>query len=331
METFQPAPAPHAEAGGARGEHRRRVMEKLTRELGPEVMAFLHDPTVIEIMLNPDGCLWVEHLGQPMRQFGRMSAPQAESLMATVASSLRTQITAHNPILECELPLDGSRFEALIPPVVAGPTFTIRKKALTVFSLGDYLDQGILRQGQHDAIARGVRQRKNILVVGGTGSGKTTLTNAIIRHMADVAPEDRLAIIEDTGELQCTAPNIVTMRAVEHVDMTRLLKATMRLRPDRIIVGEVRDGAALALLKAWNTGHPGGVATIHANSAQAGLIRLEQLVAEATPAPMRRLVAEAVDLIIFMEKVAGGRRVREVVTVLDHDGETYLTTPVEAC
>jgi P-type conjugative transfer ATPase TrbB len=329
MNGAQSAPTPHAETIGARGEHRRRVMEKLTRELGSEVIAFLQDPTVIEIMLNPDGFLWVEHLGQPMRRFGRMSPAQAESLMATVASTLRTQITAHNPILECELPLDGSRFEALIPPVVAGPTFTIRKKALTVFSLGDYVEQGILRPGQHDAIARGVRQRQNILVVGGTGSGKTTLTNAIIRHMADVATEDRLAIIEDTGELQCTAPNAVTLRAVEHVDMTRLLKATMRLRPDRITVGEVRDGAALALLKAWNTGHPGGVATLHANSAAAGLIRLEQLVAEATQAPMRTLVAEAIDLIIFIAKVAGARRVREVVTVHDHDGESYRTTPIE--
>ncbi|MDD4937246.1 MAG: P-type conjugative transfer ATPase TrbB [Acidiphilium sp.] len=329
MDTSLPEPVPQPDGSSARAEHRRRVMEKLTRELGAEVIAFLNDPTVIEIMLNPDGSLWVEQLGKPMRQFGRMGSAQAESLMATVASTLRTQITAHNPILECELPLDGSRFEALIPPVVAGPTFTIRKKALTVFSLEDYVEQGIMTRDQSDAIARAIRQRKNLLVVGGTGSGKTTLTNAIIRHMADVAPEDRLAIIEDTGELQCTAPNAVTMRAVEHVDMTRLLKATMRLRPDRILVGEVRDGAALALLKAWNTGHPGGVATIHANSAPAGLIRMEQLVAEATQAPMRTLVAEAIDLIIFIEKVAGGRRVKEVVMVKDHDGENYVTTPVE--
>lgn len=182
---------------------------------------------------------------------------------------------------------------------------------------------------QGDAIASGVRHRKNILVVGGTGTGKTTLTNAIIRHMVDVAPQDRLAIIEDTGELQCSAKNAVTMRAVAHVDMTRLLKATMRLRPDRIIVGEVRDGAALALLKAWNTGHPGGVATIHANSAPAGLIRMEQLVAEATQAPMKTLIAEAIDLIISIEKVAGGRRVKEVVAVEDHDGHEYITKPVE--
>ena len=169
MEGSQPAVA----RLGARDEHIRRITEKLTRELGPEVIALLRDPTVIEIMLNPDGTLWVEHLGQPMRQFGRMAASQAESLMATVASTLKTQITAHNPILECELPLDGSRFEALIPPVVSGPTFTIRKKALKVFTLADYVEQGIMTPGQMEAIASGVRHRKNILVVGGTGTGKT--------------------------------------------------------------------------------------------------------------------------------------------------------------
>ncbi|APH57189.1 Conjugal transfer protein trbB [Granulibacter bethesdensis] len=312
------------QSNGSRVEHQRRITEKLTRELGHEVVAFLNDPTVIEIMLNPDGSLWVEQLGKPMRKFGRMGAAQAESLMATVASTLRTQITVHNPILECELPLDGSRFEALIPPLVSGPTFTIRKKALSVFSLENYVDQGIMTNEQRIVIERSVCQRKNILVVGGTGSGKTTLTNAIIRHMSDVAPEDRLAIIEDTGELQCSAPNAVLMRVVAHVDMTRLLKATMRLRPDRIIIGEVRDGAALALLKAWNTGHPGGIATIHANSASAGLIRMEQLVAEATQASMQTLIAEAINLIIFIAKEGRGRIVKDVIMIMGYDGENYL-------
>lgn len=310
-------------------EHERRIAEKLKRELGPLVCGFLEDPAVIEIMLNPDGTLWVERLGEPMECVGTMPTPQAESLMGTVASSLKTNITAQSPILECELPLDGSRFEALIPPVVSGPTFTIRKKALKIFTLADYVDGGIMSDSQCAAIEAAVRNRRNILVVGGTGTGKTTLTNAIIQHMSIVAPQDRLAIIEDTGELQCSAKNAVTMRSVAHVDMTQLLKATMRLRPDRIIVGEVRDGAALALLKAWNTGHPGGVATVHANSAPAGLIRIEQLVAEATQAPMQALISEAVDLIVAIEKTATGRRVKEVVNVTGHDDNRYITTPIE--
>lgn len=311
-----------------RAEHDRRIAEKLRRELGPQVCALLDDTKVIEIMLNPDGSLWCEWLGQPMERVGTMPKAQAESLMGTVASSLRTHITAANPILECELPLDGSRFEALLPPIVSGPTFTIRKKASIVFTLANYVKSGIMTEAQCDAIKWAVRERKNILVVGGTGTGKTTLTNAIIAEIDAVTPEHRIVIIEDTRELQCSSPNVVPLRAVDHVDMTRLLKATMRLRPDRILVGEARDGSALALLKAWNTGHPGGAATVHANSANAGLIRMEQLVAEATAAPMQALIAEAVDLIIAIEKTATGRRIKEVVTVSGHDGTNYITQPI---
>ncbi|EEU1109717.1 P-type conjugative transfer ATPase TrbB [Escherichia coli] len=311
-----------------RAEHDRRIAEKLRRELGPQVCALLDDTKVIEIMLNPDGSLWCEWLGQPMERVGTMPKAQAESLMGTVASSLRTHITAANPILECELPLDGSRFEALLPPIVSGPTFTIRKKASIVFTLANYVKSGIMTEAQCEAIKWAVRERKNILVVGGTGTGKTTLTNAIIAEIDAVTPEHRIVIIEDTRELQCSSPNVVPLRAVDHVDMTRLLKATMRLRPDRILVGEARDGSALALLKAWNTGHPGGAATVHANSANAGLIRMEQLVAEATAAPMQALIAEAVDLIIAIEKTATGRRIKEVVTVSGHDGTNYITQPV---
>lgn len=322
-------PDPRANSlASQRAEHDRRIAEKLRRELGPQVCELLEDSKVIEIMLNPDGSLWCEWLGAPMERIGTMAKSQAESLMGTVASSLRTNITALNPILECELPLDGSRFEALIPPVVSGPTFTIRKKASIVFTLANYVSSGIMTEAQCAAIKSAVRERRNILVVGGTGTGKTTLTNAIIAEIDAVTPEHRIVIIEDTRELQCSSPNVVPLRAVDHVDMTRLLKATMRLRPDRILVGEARDGSALALLKAWNTGHPGGAATVHANSANAGLIRMEQLVAEATAAPMQALIAEAVDLIIAIEKTATGRRIKEVVTVSGHDGTNYITQPI---
>lgn len=312
-----------------RAEHDKRIAEKLKRELGPQICELLVDPSVIEIMLNPDRTLWVERLGASMEKIGSMPASRAEALMGTVASTLRTQITAINPILECELPLDGSRFEALIPPVVSAPTFTIRKRASKIFTLSDYVKSSIMTPIQREAIEAAVRDRQNILVVGGTGTGKTTLTNGIIDYMAKACPHDRIVIIEDTGELQCTAKNVVILRAVDHIDMTRLLKATMRLRPDRILVGEVRDGSALALLKAWNTGHPGGVATVHANSASAGLIRMEQLVAEVTQTPMHALIAEAVDLIVSIEKTAVGRRVKEVNTVIRYDGTQYLTKPIQ--
>jgi type IV secretion system protein VirB11 len=175
--------------------------------------------------------------------------------------------------------------------VVKAPTFTIRRKASAVFTLEDYERQGIMTAGQRMRIERAVAERENILVGGGTGSGKTTLTNAIIDQMVNASPRHRLVIIEDTAEIQCTAENAVLLRATDTVDMQRLLKATMRLRPDRIIVGEVR-GDALALLKAWNTGHPGGACTVHANHARSGLTRLEQLIAEVSQTPMHALISE---------------------------------------
>jgi P-type conjugative transfer ATPase TrbB len=314
----------------AQQELSHRLQEKLRRELGPELCALLETPDVIEIMLNPDGRLWVEHLGQGMSPLGIMGPSQAESLMTTVAATLRTTITRENPILECELPLDGSRFEALIPPVVSSPVFTIRRKASQVFTLDEYVTAGIMTEGQREQIAAAAEARRNILVVGGTGTGKTTLTNAIIDHITCTTPDHRLVIIEDTAEIQCRASNAVILRATDTVDMLRLLKATMRLRPDRILVGEVRGAEALALLKAWNTGHPGGVATVHANHALAGLIRLEQLISEGTAAPMQHLIAEAVDLIVSMTKTATGRRVEEVLTVERYDGTHYVVqTPGE--
>jgi type IV secretion system protein VirB11 len=292
----------------------------MRRQLGQHCRT-LAESDVIELMLNADGNVWADRLGSGMSVIGTMAAATAESFIATVASTLRGTITRDNPILECELPaeppFDGSRFEAMIPPVVSGPVFTIRRKASAVFALFDYERAGIMTAEQRAAVEQAVRDRRNILIVGGTGSGKTTLVNAVLAEIASATPTHRLVVIEDTAELQCAAENVVLLRATDTVTMNRLLKATMRLRPDRIIVGEVRGGEALTLLKAWNTGHPGGVCTVHANSARSGLIRLEQLIEEASHSPMRGLIAEAVDLLVFMEKtdVAPGRRVAEIVAV----------------
>jgi P-type conjugative transfer ATPase TrbB len=305
-----------------------RVKEKLQREMGQTITQLLTEKDVVEIMLNPDGKLWVERLGQEMQPVGEMVASQAESLMATVASTINTTITSEKPILECELPIDGSRFEALIPPIVSAPTFTIRKKAYKIFTLDDYVNDGIMSSDQREMIISSVKNRKNILVVGGTGTGKTTLTNAIIEAISTYTPDHRLAIIEDTGEIQCSSKNVVIMRSTEHVSMLRLLKATMRLRPDRILVGEVRGEEALALLKAWNTGHPGGVATVHANDARAGLIRMEQLISEATPAPQQQLIAEAVDVVICIVKSEGGRKVKEIISVDGYRNNDYQLTTI---
>lgn len=297
-----------------------RQLRKLRGELGNIINEALDNQTVIEVMLNSDGSLWVEYFNDGMVHKGSMSAPNALSLMGTIADMLNTVVNREHPILEGELPLDGSRFEGLIPPIVAHPTFTIRKKASIVYSLSDYVDQGVMSLCQKETIERSILSRENILVVGGTGSGKTTLGNAIIKAISDIHPSDRIVIIEDTAELQCSAANAVILRSSVDVDMQRLLKATMRLRPDRILVGEVRGAEALALLKAWNTGHPGGACTVHANNARAGVVRMEQLVAEAGVTGVNALIAEAVDVIVSIEKVVDAPRGRLVREVLRLDG-----------
>lgn len=303
------------------------LLAKLRAELGALIIGALEDPMVIEVGLNPDGRVWVERFGSGMVFEGDMSAANAVAVMGTIADALFTTVGRDSPILEGELPLDGSRFEGLVPPVVAAPAFTIRKKATKVFTLSDYVGQGVMTAEQQAAVIRAIEDRSNILVVGGTGSGKTTLTNAVIDGIAEFHPEDRIIIIEDTAEIQSGAENTVVLRATVDVSMQRLLRATMRLRPDRILVGEVRGAEALALLKAWNTGHPGGVATLHANDARAGLIRLEQLVSESgLVVGVPALIGEAVDLVVVISKCKGGaagRQVTELMKVQGYEGGEY--------
>lgn len=307
---------------------RARQMEALRRNIGADLMDWLENKKVVEVMLNPDGGLWVDEMGAGMRRVGEMDAIRSLSIINSVAALLGTVVTADQPILECELPIDGSRFEALIPPLVKQPVFTIRKKALLVFTLDDYIAKNIMTKSQKEVIEQAVLNRENILVAGGTGTGKTTLANAILHAVSVLDGEHRVVIIEDTLELQCAAPNTVFLRTAENTDMTRLLRATMRLRPDRIVVGEVRDGAALALLKAWNTGHPGGVGTVHANSAEAALVRVGQLIQEAGVPANPELIAEAVNVVVSIKRTATGRNVDEIIRVRGFDNGKFVNEKI---
>ncbi|MFK4259381.1 P-type conjugative transfer ATPase TrbB [Agrobacterium tumefaciens] len=309
-------------------ESERRLIANLQDALGDVIVAALNDLAVVEVMLNPDGKLFVERIGEGIRPAGDMLAHDAEAVISRVAHALSTEINRERPIISGELPLGGHRFEGLLPPAAPAPMFTIRKRASMLISLDRYVEDGILTRGQVAVIQEAIAQRLNIVVSGGTGTGKTTLTNAILRDLVDVTPEHRLVILEDTAEIQCAAENHVILHTTDTVDMNRLLKSTMRLRPDRIIVGEVRDGAALTLLKAWNTGHPGGIATVHANNAKAALTRLEQLVAEVSSQPMSEVIGEAVDLIVSIERTPKGRIVREILRVDGFRHGTYQITPV---
>lgn len=310
-------------------QYAERLSRKLRMELGDTVLSALQDPDVAEVMLNPDGGIWIERFGLPMERGGSMTRANALALLGTVASSLDTTITRESPVVEGELILDGSRIEGLIPPVVSAPAFTIRKRASRVFTLAEYVRDGVMSERQKEVLQGAVGARRNVLIVGGTGSGKTTLVNALVAEIAEVHPDDRVVLIEDTVEVQCAAANQVALRTSPEISMRALLRATMRLRPDRILVGEVRGAEALDLLKSWNTGHPGGIATVHANGALAGLVRLEQLIAESgTTAPMQALIGEAVDLAVGIERTSQGRRVTEIVRVVGHTPTRgYETTP----
>ena len=297
-------------------EVNRRNLEKLRREMGEYVRNAMDDPQVIEIMLNPDGSVWVDKIGSGMEFLCYMPDVQALQMLGTISHMVGTVINYHNPKVEGELPGDGSRVEGVIPPVVQKPVFNIRKKASAIFSLAEYIKSGRATDDEVQILCEAIASRKNILVVGGTGTGKTTFVNAIINEMKTLTPKHRLLILEDTLELQCSMKNFVFMRTTSDVSMQDLLKITMRQRPDRIIIGEVRGKEALDMLKAWNTGHPGGVCTVHANDARAGLLRIEQLISEVSQSPMRELVAEAIDVVAFLIRDSHiGPKLSELIAV----------------
>jgi type IV secretion system protein VirB11 len=299
----------------------RRLDELLKRQLGPRILAAIADPQITEIIVNEDGRLWFESYGSGMREAGLTLAPsQVESLIGTVAASLGTVANVANPIIEGELPIAAIRFEGLLPPVARKPCCVMRKPAQVLYTLNDYVRDQILSEAYGDVLRSATDQRRNIVIAGGTGSGKTTLAGALINEMVERSdPNERYVIIEDTLEIQCRAKNLAQLHTAEGADMTRLVRTTMRLRPDRIIIGEVRGAEALALLKAWNTGHPGGVTTIHANSGKAALTRLSSLVQEAGVPPQPELIAETINLIAFIVRTSNGRRVTELVEVDGHD------------
>ena len=313
-------------------EARDRRSTMLRTAMGPVIAEALADPLVIEVMVNPDGSLRLDRLGQGRIDTGeRLTASEVERIIRLVASHVRAEVHADSPIISAELPsrddgMSGERFEGLLPPVALGPCFSIRKPAARIYTLADYVADRIMMPGQAEALKQAVKDRSNILVVGGTSSGKTTLANALLAEMAGL--DERVILIEDTRELQCAAPDCVPLRTRPGiVSMADLVRSTLRLRPDRIIVGEVRGAEALDMLKAWNTGHPGGIATIHANSARSSLYRLEQLISEAVVTVPRHLIAEAIDLIVFIHGRGTGRRIETIaqVTGLDANGHYVVT------
>jgi type IV secretion system protein VirB11 len=307
-----------------------RKVAALRQAMGPVIAGALAERLVVEVMVNPDGKIWVDRIGEGRSWTGEhLAAADADRILRLLADHAGEVVTRDNPRVSATLPLTGERFQGAFMPVVSSPAFAIRKRPEVVFTLDEYVAGGMMTEAQAAIIRAAAVARQNMLIVGGTGSGKTTLANAILAEPAFA--EDRVVLIEDTAELQCSAEDkiqMLTKRTEPQVTMTDLVRDTLRLRPDRIIIGEVRDGSALDLLKAWNTGHPGGLATIHANSAMEGLTRLEDLIGEVTQRIPYRAITQAINLVIHIARAPAGRRVQEVARVTGREGDAYV---LEAC
>ena len=281
--------------------------------LGP-LLELLRAGKVTEISLNPDGAVWVSRFGGGVRREGEWDPRDAERLIRWAASEAGEAITATGPIVSVRLPGWPHRLEALVPPVVDRPTFSVRRHTEVAVDFDSFdWDFPDSRGAVESAV---VRERRNLVVAGATGSGKTTFANACLAAVAAGCPDDRIVVIEDTPELRSRLPNTVALRTSRTVDQQRLLVSTLRLAPDRIVVGECRDGgAALTLLRAWNTGHRGGLTTLHANGAAEVVPRLDMLCSEVAATSQERLIRHTIDLVVYLARGAGRPVVQRVLEV----------------
>jgi len=302
------------------GVHRRR--SALERALGRGIAEALLADDVVEAMVNEDGAVWIDRVGRGLERTGyTLSAHDREAAIRLIAHEAGLTIGEDRPYLAAILPESAARVQAMLPPLTRAPVLAIRKRPRFIYRLDDYVRDGIATRAAADHLARGVAGRLNIVVAGGTGSGKTTLLNALLAEPAFMSA--RVLILEDTAELQCASPNTVqllTKVSAPAIGMRELVQMSLRLRPDRIVVGEVRDGAALEVLKAWNTGHPGGLLTLHANSASDALARLEDLCMEARAHPATRLIQSAVDMIVFIARNERGRAITDIIDLKETKG-----------
>jgi type IV secretion system protein VirB11 len=275
-----------------------RRIRMLRTAMGPLIAAALEDPDVVEIMLNPDGSLWIDRLSSGRSPTGvKLSEADGERIIRLVAAHVGTEVHRGQPLLTAELPEPGERFEGILPPAAPGPAFALRKRAVSIIGLERYVADGILTEEQAEFLRRAVRERLNILIAGGTSTGKTTLANALLAEIA--ATGDRVLVLEDTVELQCAARDHVSLRT----------------RANVVSMAE--------LIKVWGTGHPGGIATIHASSAHGALLRLEQLILEVALTPPRALIAEAVNVVVFIAGRGRARHVQTIARVVGFDGHGY--------
>lgn len=307
-----------------------RRIKRLQSKMAP-LLPYMDNSDVTDILLNDDGRIWIDGVSKGMQLTDTRFTPhEAELLIRDIASHVGAEIHDTHPWIDAKLPLWNARFHGSLPPIYPAPIFAIRKPAKRVFTLEDYVARGMMTPVQADLLTRAVHDKKNILVGGSTGAGKTTLCNALLHVMSTLS--DRIFIVEDTPELHCEAPNKVqALVSPPHFTFRHAVMSALRLRPDRIVVGEVRDGAALDLLKAWNTGHPGGLATIHANDPQAMLNRMVQLIEEVVVKASPMMVAESIQVCVHITRDPhhpARRRISGICEVRGWKADEWLLTPI---
>jgi P-type conjugative transfer ATPase TrbB len=304
-----------------------RILAILKSSLGEKINSYFEDEDIIEIMLNDDKTVWVDSLTKGMYFTGIiLENTEAMKIINTVATFMEAKVDKENPRMSAELPDTGFRFESVIPPNVDNPIFTIRKKSILIFTLDDYVRMGSLTEFQKGVIEKAINNYKNILIVGGTSTGKTTFANACI---GAIPKKDRLVILEDTKEIRSLCPNKISLKTSIYTSMEELFYSTMRLRPDRIVVGEIRGATSLDLLTAWNSGHGGGVSTIHSDSTEGALEQLEQYNQRKSVDKQQKLIGKAIDLVVVLKRVNGERKVVEIKEVLGFENGEYIIREVK--
>lgn len=305
------------------------LARQLADQLGPRVVEVFHDPDVTELYANADGQLRTTRYSvrRAVETGIQLRPKDVETFLNTVASSVGAVLTSRSPALQAEMPraggFRGARVQGEIPPLVRAAQFNIRKPPARIITLDEYVERRVLSPVGREVLRDAVAQEFNLLVAGGTGSGKTTLANALMHEMHEQAVARgeilRFGVLEDTVELIYEAPDVFSFRTLDGLDMRRLVKIAMRKTPDRLIVGEVRDAAALDFLDAANTGHP-AMCTVHANDARSALLRLDRLCRRARVPSQVELIAETIKLVVMIENRAEGRRVRDLARVEGLDG-----------
>ena len=299
----------------------------LKRDLGENICAAMRDPMVNEIMLNSDGSLFVEHRLEGMKLIDHINSARGNFIIRTVASIADRQIDPACPVVSVEIPYDGSRFEGLLPPLVRSPVFSIRCHNSLDLTLDDLTAMQVVSPEQSELLREAIAAHVSIMVAGATGSGKTTLVNALLNEMSTMCPDERMITIEDTPELKIRSANSVSLFTSEGTDMSRLVRSSLRLRPDRIVVGEIRGAEALDLIDAFSTGHRGGMCTIHAGSPLQAMERLNLLISRhpSCPALIEPTAAAAIELIVQVTR-SPHRCVKSLTMVTGcHNGQYELT------